>query len=233
MTEIRSETPTLTDLINESIDAKLYETNTSMPGIVVSYNSATNMADIQPAFTRRYITNPIPLPLPVIPNVPVALPRANQAFISFPIKPGDGVLLIFSQRSLDLWKAQGGSIPLPPADSRKHNISDAVAILGLYSATRPLAIDASNLVIGYGGARIALSLSGETTIQAGAGKISIDPSGKFAIGNGVVSLLDLIDELIDELMAATWATNTGSTSAPPINQGKFIALKQKLATIKG
>ena len=233
MTGIRSETPTLTDVINESIDAKLYETNTSMPGIVVAYNPGTNTADIQPAFTRKYITNPIPLPLPVIPNVPVALPRANQAFISFPIKPGDGVLLIFSQRSLDFWKAQGGVIPLPPFNSRKHNLTDAVAILGLYSAIRPIPIDPLNLVIGYGGARITMGLSGQTTIQAGAGMVSITPAGQFAIGNGVVNLLKLFDEMIDEIMLATWATNTGSTTAPPVNQRKFLAIKTKLATILG
>lgn len=48
--------------------------------------------------------------------------------MTFPVKPGDGCLLIFAERSLDEWKDGGGEVT--PNDPRAMDLSDAVALMG-------------------------------------------------------------------------------------------------------
>jgi hypothetical protein len=51
--------------------------------------------------------------------------------ITFPVAAGDIVLLCFAQTSLDNWLQLGGVVD--PQDSRKFDLSDAIAIPGLLS----------------------------------------------------------------------------------------------------
>jgi hypothetical protein len=68
--------------------------------------------------------------LPVIPNVPLMQFGMGGMRLTFPATPGDTVLLVFCQRSLDKWKSSGGEVD--PGDARQFSISDAVAIPGLF-----------------------------------------------------------------------------------------------------
>lgn len=228
MTESPNNTPTMAKVLQDHIKGVLKDIHTCMPAEVQSYDTTTNSVDVQPNFKRTY-TDGDTVDLPIIRSVPVAFPRAGTAGITFPIKRGDSVLLIFSERSLDKWKNTGGTIT--PDDPRTHDLSDAIAIPGIYPQSNPLPIDPDNLVVRNLTAKATFEPSGNVTIEGGISKIAMDKTGKIAIGNGTIELLDLIDQVIDGIQALTVATAVGPSSVP-INLATFAALKLQLAFIK-
>lgn len=227
--EEQNRTPDLSECIKEGIRAAMLNINTCMPGIVQSYSPLKNTADVQPVFKRKY-ENGDTADIPVIRNVPVAFPRAGTAAITFPIKPNDNVLLLFSQRTLDQWKTFGGKIQ--PNDPRTHDLSDAIAIPGVYPASDPVPIDPDNLVIRNLLSKIIVKKTGDMTLQAGGAIIEMTKSGQVKMGNGVVDLLDLVDKLLDAILKMSVGTALGP-STPPLNSAEFTAIKTQLATIKG
>jgi hypothetical protein len=133
----REETPDLIDNIQDIIRATLVELNTCMPGVIVRYDADTSRCDVSPGFARKFIdpslgdTSDGVTFRADITDVPIMFPRGKDGGITFPIAPGDPVLLVFSQRALDDWKDVGGAA-VPPS-ARLHNITDAIAIPGLFS----------------------------------------------------------------------------------------------------
>jgi len=245
--QIKNEAPTLEEVIRLGVQNALFDLNTAMPGIVQSYDNLTNTANVQPVFRRTYTDdgegNTETVDAPIINKVPVAFPRANQAAITFPIRQGDTVLLIFSQRTLDRWKTVGGKVT--PGDPRTHALSDAIAIPGVYPATNPVLIDPDNLVIRHILSKITVKKDA-IEVASGAGKITVDSTGKLTLGNGVIELLDLVDKLMEQVNATLTAITSITVptavgpSGTPNNAASFIsaktqvtALKTKLGFIKG
>jgi len=70
---------------------------------------------------------------PVITNVPLMFPSSAKAALTFPIDVGDTVLCVFSQRSLDQFKASATNGTYAPKDKRKFSMRDAIAIPGLFA----------------------------------------------------------------------------------------------------
>lgn len=95
--------------------------------------------------------------LPVIPNVPVFCFGGGDFLDTAPIQVGDTCILLYADRSLDLWKEKGGDVD--PIDPRRHDQTDAIALVGLRA--KPTALtewDTSRRVIGkQGGPRVAVS----------------------------------------------------------------------------
>lgn len=118
------------------IDGRLKELHTCLPGIIDSYNPATQTASVQPAI-KRIFTERGPVALPVCVDVPVAFPGGGDFYLTFPVARGDECILLFSERCIDYWFANGG-VQLP-AEYRLHDLSDAMAIVGLNSQARKLA----------------------------------------------------------------------------------------------
>lgn len=129
-----SATPSIVDIIGRFIDGKVADINVAMPGIVVSYDAATQKADVKPSLQRGSLGDDggrVSSSVAVISGVPVVFPGAGSYSITFPVAAGDCVLLVFSQRSLDRWVSRGGEVDTE--DDRLHDLSDAIAIPGLRS----------------------------------------------------------------------------------------------------
>lgn len=101
--------------------------HTCMPGTILSYDASSQMASVQPSLNRQQ-PDGREEKMPVVNNVPVVWPRSGGASMTFPVKPGDGCLLLFAERSLDEWKSSGGEVT--PRDARRADLSDAVALMG-------------------------------------------------------------------------------------------------------
>ena len=136
--------PTEHEVLLEAIRSQVARVHTSLPGVVVSYDEATQTASVRPAFKFAYkdpndgsVKRYTP---PAIPNVPVAFPGAGDFSITWPLAAGDQVLLVFSERSLDEWRTVAGS-GHEPGDLRRFDLSDAVAYPGLRSPAAPIPID--------------------------------------------------------------------------------------------
>lgn len=147
--------------------------NTSAPGRIVSYDAARNRATVRASLPKR-IADGSDLAPPETFEVPLAHMAGGGARVSVPVKAGDGVLLIFSQRSLENW-LQGSDVA--PDDPRVFDISDAIAIPGLSAGGPP--VDPENLVMSMGESTISIKPGEEieiktTTLKIKAETIEID-----------------------------------------------------------
>ena len=162
-------------------DANLANLNTAIPAEVVKYDRLKQTVDVKINFSEYLQTEEDTEELlwPELSEVPIATPQANggQVSITMPVKPGDIVYLIFSQRSLDEWWQTEGRQKITPQDLRMHDGSDAVAILGPGTAKRKLPANAShddNLVISVSDTRIIVKPDGTVTIEGSRLNIGSD-----------------------------------------------------------
>lgn len=199
-------TPDLGDAMRAIIDSVMQDVNVALPAKISSYNKATQYADVQIQLYQKFGDGSLKLP-PVIPNVPVKWPRAagGKAFIHLPLAAGDDVLLVFSQRSLDNWKNQGGASD--PGDPRKHHITDAYALVGgsaLPDAFEPTTSDSIELV------------NDQT-------HMIIKPGGQVQVINDTGELVDTLDQITQEVQTGfqTLSEDTVNTIFGPTLLNSF------------
>jgi hypothetical protein len=148
----QTRSPSLEEVVRAAMEFRLSEVHVALPGQVIKYTAATQTADIKPLIKRTVILDDGSEELeaiPVITSVPVMFPRAGGFFISLPIVPGDNVLLVFNERSIDLYSASTGKIDVDPVDLRKHDLSDAVCFPGFFPLTKPITdLIASGMAMG-------------------------------------------------------------------------------------
>lgn len=213
-------TPTLNETIRTVMDQILADVHTVLPAEVVSYNRSKQTATVQPSLQRGYDEggSVVVVNLPQIVNVPVAHPRAGGCWIHLPIDKGDAVMLIISERSLDNWKAQGGISD--PADRRKFNLTDAVAIPGGYSPALPFTpVNGEDLEIRNDDNSMLISKAGPVSITAqGELRLGADSLSEFAaIASRVEARLSAIESKLESHIT-TFNAHTHATAAlgPPV-----------------
>ncbi|MBX9922945.1 MAG: hypothetical protein K2Y01_02430 [Rhabdochlamydiaceae bacterium] len=211
---------TMTDAMRQAIQFQLYDVHTALPGQVISYDYSTQNASIQPCLKKSYLDGTTQ-EMPILNNVPVIFPRAGGAGLTFPVVPGDNCLLLFIERSTDLWKSVGGIVA--PNDPRKFDLSDAIAIMGLMPfSENSLSENNEDVLLTYKNSSIRIKASGDIQIQT---------VSKVAIGNTSAEVLDIVSSILGIL-------TTSVTTAPgsPIFQGigpTYATLKFALDSIKG
>ncbi len=110
--------------IQEFIDG----VHTAIPGVIAAFDPAKCEASVN--LTGQYNKpDGTKLPYPAAAHVPVVFPQVyNQEItIAFPIKPGDGCLVIIAEQALEAWRA-GGESNL----DLKHDLTNAIVIPGLF-----------------------------------------------------------------------------------------------------
>ncbi len=202
-------TPTLQQVIKDAIESRVTDIHVSMPGIVQTYNPVLQTAEIQPVIKKKYADGTI-VNLPLLINVPVIFPRTSKAYLHFPLAKDDYVLLIFCERSIDVFLQKGGVVD--PEDYRKHALSDAVAIAGLYPMGSEIVgeteIDKIALVNGL--ARVSLSEAGITSI----GKKNSIQAENIVLGMVLKTYLETLHAKIASLMNMLIAGDIFLTTAP-------------------
>ncbi len=197
-------TPTEADLLLAAVRSQLARVHTSLPGVVVSYDEATQTATVRPSVRFKFKDADGVIQAydpPAIANVPVAFPRSGAFSITWPIAAGDTVTLWFSERSLDEWKSVAGSTH-EARDVRRFDLSDAVAYPGGYSPADALASSA------YAAAALVIKAA---EIRLG----SSAATNYVALANLVLAELNA---LRTEIIAHTHATGVGPTG-PAIGVG--------------
>lgn len=224
-----NETPSFAQVIQDHIEARLCDVHVALPASVEVYDHATQKATVQPQIKRIYRDGDEVL-IPKIQDVPVAWPRANSAFLHFPLKKGDQVLLIFSERSIDEWKSQGGEVT--PSERRKHAFSDAFALAGGYSFADPATVpDAENLWLIHDKAMMKMRANGTMEFEGNKFKTTFDQSGKFKFeGNGGEELMKILSETLD--LCSKMTTNTIFGPLQVNEFAQFTALKTRLDKLK-
>ncbi len=119
----------------------------AIPGIIQSFDPSTQLATVQIAIQEN-VRVPVPQPNGLPPltaqkqtvsiaplqTVPVVFLRSGGFSVLSPVNSGDECLLIFSDACISAWKQSGGV--QKQLRRRRHNLSDAVAVMGLWSQPR-------------------------------------------------------------------------------------------------
>lgn len=108
----------------------------ALPGIVESFDPVEQTVTVKPAVKERISINGTAedAELPLLLDVPIVMPRAGGFSLTMPVTAGDECLVIFSDICIDFWWLSGGI--QPQAERRRHDLSDAVAIIGCWSQPR-------------------------------------------------------------------------------------------------
>lgn len=156
---------------------------TALPAIVVAANLAAQTVSAQPTI-QGVITGPDGVArnvnLPLLVDVPIVWPRAGGFALTFPVAPGDEVLIVFASRCIDSWWQSGGIGA--PAEVRMHDLSDGFAILAPTSQPKRLGgVSSSNVQLrdSAGSTFVEITPSGAVNIVAATSINLTAPSIKF------------------------------------------------------
>lgn len=156
---------------------------TALPAIVVAANLAAQTVSAQPTI-QGTITGPDGVArnvnLPLLVDVPIVWPRAGGFALTFPVAPGDEVLIVFASRCIDSWWQSGGIGA--QAEARMHDLSDGFAILAPTSQPKRLGgVSSSNVQLrdSAGSTFVEITPSGAVNIVAATSINLTAPSIKF------------------------------------------------------
>ena len=166
------DTPDLAEVIEDALESRLLDVHVALPGKVVSYDVATQTAQIELGVHRVLETDagaPVAEKLPILESVPVAFPRTAGSFLSFPVAAGDPGLVVFAEQSIDQWRSKGD--PTAPGDRRRHSLTGGVFLPGLPPSALALGdpgLDSSTALGDAGGAQIRIASAIVHATSAGA-----------------------------------------------------------------
>ena len=204
---------TLGDALEAKMRDRLKELHTSLPGIIKSFDAKTQTATVQPAINRIWVDDGGggSIPIPLCSNVPVQFPRGGGYVLTFPVTPGDECLLVFAERAIDNWWANGGN--QDPAEFRMHDYSDGFAILGFASVPNvPGAGGGSAPPPSTTGAELR-TLDGSTVVRVEKGTVTLgDPAN--AVAATLATLQNLINQAVAGHVHVTTCPAGAGTAAP-------------------
>lgn len=192
------ETPPWSEIFRRWVDAKAADLHVALP-CVVTVVKTPNRVDLQPLLMEKYKYTPAAVPLPIIQDALVCTPRGAAWSIKLPIAPGDTGLAIFTDRSLDVFSASPGKLPVDPVDMRRHNLSDAVFVPGLYPFTNPPVNPLAGPL--------------DMILQNGLAQLLLQPGGTFMQGNGTLETFNLLSEALTTLTTVMTGAATTITAA--------------------
>lgn len=210
--------------LSAAIEAERRDLYTTLPGTIVSYDPATQTAQVQPALKMRFGDRE--LQAPVLQSVPVKHPRGGGYGVHFPLKPGDPVELSFATRARDPFQAEGGAIDGAPG--RMHSLSDATAYPGGYPDARPMqGVDGSTFFAGSDDGKRGTRVGEDGTVAlvggpSGSEKLTVTPDGRVDLkGESGDSLLQIIR---DFLVVFRDHTNTGAPVDAPFRDAANVLI---------
>lgn len=104
------------------------------PGIIQSFDPVEQTVTVQPVIREEIVKEDLSkewVSIPLLLDVPIHIPRAGGYSLTLPVKKGDECLVVFLDACMDAWWSYGGV--QNQIEKRRHDLSDAVAILGLWS----------------------------------------------------------------------------------------------------
>jgi len=198
--------PDLKLVLNQSAREWMSALACAQTGTIVNFYPTTQTADItinmgivlQNLTNADSTTTPVIAQYPQLLGVPIVCLGGGGGAITFPINKGDTCALIFLDRNMDTWWLSG-TTGLPPNSNRLHNLSDAIAIVGLRSqpASLPGYSTTDTQIYGSSGPTGPLISLGTT---------------KIGISNATTSLLTALQDVVSALTALNAKTGPDCTT---------------------
>lgn len=163
---------------------------TAIPARVtkVSSLSSEQLVDVQPLVSKRY-EDSLALKPTALESLPVVFPSAGGGILSFPIKVGDTVLVIFNKYSIEDWMETDGQSPIIPTVTRSFSLSDGVVIPSLYTTSSNLAPNPTDVELKFKGMSIKLEDGGDVSISNSNGYLTLKADGS-VLSNGATITTD-------------------------------------------
>lgn len=164
----------LTDVLNHWFDNFSGSINCVKIGKITKVNMSNQTVSVQVLHKRINESNLVKRELrdyPLLQDVPFVVLGGGQSNLTFPISVGDNCLLFFNDYEIDRWWETGGN--LPANFERRHDISDAFALVGVHSL--------ADLIQGYSN-YVQLKYSDNSKITIG-NEITLDNEEVSATGD--------------------------------------------------
>lgn len=206
------------EAVKNVVRSELSDVHTAVPGKIVSFDAATGLATVLPVMKFKK-PDGTSIDYPQITGVPVLFPQGyeQKATIAFPVKAGDGCLIIVAENTIDYWQfGQETDTDL------SFDMTNAICIPGLFAkanADVKQACDENAVVVNCSGSKIVLK-AGQAQISAG----TVTVNGNLKV-NGNVSAWNVSAENVSGSEDVTGGgislkshthngDSGGSTSAP-------------------
>lgn len=180
----------LIELLNEALTSKMADVHICLPAKIIDYDYTIRKATVQPALNQKYNDGEV-IEFPQIHNVPVIQPSSGGAFIHLPVKKGDNILLVFSEKSLEEWLQNGKQTT--PDDPRQNNLTDAIAITGLSPFIASGVPNNEDVIISYAGSKI--SIKPDSSIEAESNTINLIADNVNVSGKITASSIEATGEI--------------------------------------
>lgn len=175
------ETPSWAALMRRAADERVGQMHTAIPGRVIKYDAATQKAWVQPVVKGTSPVDGSSVKIPQLPSMPVVFPQGGGFSITWPLKPGDTVLVIFSEQAMAQWLISGND-DAEPEHPWRFEMTDGIVLAGMRPFVGPL------------------TSTSETEMKIGledeSAQIVIDETG-VRLGSGTASDFVALSSLVD------------------------------------
>lgn len=164
---------------------------TSYPATIldVSNLASGQTITVQPLIHIEYEDGQL-VRLPIIYDVPVLFPSGDECMMSFPLKPGGVVGLVFVKNSLEEFIESNDPTFYTPVDRRYFSLSDCFALPSLFTKRNNLSPHPDNLEIKFKDVLFSLRPDGTVLITDGSSSIEmVGGAVNISNGSGYLNLL--------------------------------------------
>lgn len=229
----RADRPAAIDVLRAHLDLLEQDMHTCLIARVQSYDAPSQTADLVPV-VRHAVEQPdgstVYEELPVLPHVPVAMPRAGDWFIGLPVAPGDFCVVHVFDAASEHWRAGDGSDQYP-GDVERRSLGSCVAYpVNCYPRTAALAHappQNGDLVIGSDegtGTRLAFKPDGRVVLTQGATVVlQVDANGTVQLGGNAATQLLALANLVTAQLNALKGAISGAAVVPNDGGAAFKA----------
>ena len=214
-------TEQLPEVLQQFLRSRLDTMHTCLPGRFESYEGhVTRKSKVKPLAKYRTPDNQN-IDMPIIDNVPVIFPSAGAFNLLYPIKRGDGCLILFAESGIGNYLAGTGQ-PVNSDDQSRFSLTDAIAIPGMWTfRNSPKNAD-----------RIELTDSGDLEIEVGGNLIKVGKLGTLDILGASESFVKG-DTLFNIWNTYLTALSTGIVPGDPVaNAASLTAIKFAAASLQ-
>lgn len=207
------------DSVKKTAQKAVGEIHTAVPAVITAFDAGSGLATVQPKAKFKK-PNGETMEYPSISGVPVVFPQSQNVTIAFPIKSGDGCLLVFGEKSLDYW------LYGKETDTELNfDLSNAIAIPNISvsgNAAMQTACSEDAVVLQSGGVSLKVKndavhiigdLKVEGTITSTSGTMDVT-QGKMTINGSVAVSGDVTAGGVSLKGHTHTGDSGGSTSAP-------------------
>lgn len=178
--------PSLTEVFDLHADLIGSKLRVCSVGEIVGVNPARRTVSVSIGETMVLPNGAVvPILAPLL-DVPVFTLQGSGAHIGMPIEVGDECLVVFNDFNLDNWLDSGGQ--QVPEDARQHDISDAIALVGLNSGGNPL---------------LSALAGPEAGLATATAKVAVNVDTELVtVGNSAATLMQVLNNIIAAINAS-------------------------------